>query len=69
MESIHNWEAIKQLVIKIVQVIGGMIGEEAPGPKRKEEKKKELEEYFKVMANILQLDKKARETLVASLHK
>lgn len=39
------------------------------GNKKKEEKRKELEEYVKVMSNILKLDKKTKETLISAIQK
>ena len=37
--------------------------------KKREEKRKEIEEYVKVMANILKIDKKVKEGLLAALNK
>lgn len=44
---------------KIVQIAGLKFGEDM-GTKKREEKRKELEEYVKVMSNILKLDKKTK---------
>lgn len=65
----HSVEAVKQLYLKIVNIAGFMFTEENISSKRKEEKRKELEEYIKVMSNILKLDKKAKDTILECLHK
>jgi hypothetical protein len=66
---VHSVEAVKQLYLKIVNIAGFMFTEENISSKRKEEKRKELEEYIKVMSNILKLDKKAKDTILECLHK
>ena len=65
----HNIEAIKQLFLKIIQVCSLKFGDDSVSSKKKEEKRKELEEYVKVMSNILKLEKKTKEGLLAMIHK
>lgn len=52
-------EAIKQLYIKIINVIV-IIEHEGPKSKKREEHKKELEEYSKIFCNFLNLDEATR---------
>jgi hypothetical protein len=59
-------EAIRQLFLKIVPT-AACLDDPAAKPARREEKRKELEEYVKVMSSILQLEVGARDRLLACL--
>jgi hypothetical protein len=67
-DSVHNWEAIKQLFIKIVGAVAAL-DDHSLKPNKKEEKRKELEEYIKVMCSVLRMDNSVRDKLIAGLKK
>ena len=52
-ESYHNWEALKQLFVKMIGCVGCL--DEQTNRSRREEKRKELQEFVKVVSSILRL--------------
>jgi hypothetical protein len=57
---------LKQLFIKLVGCVATM---EDPNKQKRDEKRKEFEEFVKVISSILRLDANLRDRLLASLHK
>ena len=68
-DSYHTIETIKQLLFKIVAICCLKFTEDHVGTKKKDEKKKELEDCVNIISNVLKLDKKAKEGLLAMMHK
>ena len=66
-ESYHNWEAIKQLIIKVVAAVAGITDD--PRDRKREDKRRELEEYVKVLSSILTFDVETRDRLLAMLRR
>jgi hypothetical protein len=54
------------LFIKLVGCVATM---EDPNKQKRDEKRKEFEEFVKVISSILRLDANLRDRLLASLHK
>lgn len=61
-------EALKQLFVKIINLVI-LIDHEGPKAKKREEHKKELEEFTKVFCNFLSLEEAAREKILADLRR
>lgn len=61
-------EALKLLYVKIMNVVI-LLEREGPKSKKKEEHKKELEEYSKVFCNFLSLEEATRERILTDLKK
>lgn len=67
-ESVQKMEAMKQLYIKIINVFI-VIEHQGLKSKKREEHKKELEEYSKIFCNFLNLDETTREKILADIRK
>ena len=59
-------EALKQLYVKIMGLVA-VIEKEGPKAKKREEHRRELEEYTKIFCNFLNLDEAVREKIVAEI--
>ena len=53
-DSYEYWEALRQVFAKMLAAVGAIEGESSAAGRQ--EKKKELDEYLKVMASILEVD-------------
>jgi hypothetical protein len=69
-ESYHNLEAIRQLFIKIIGTISYFDDPNLKNSKEKrDEKRKELDEYLKVMCSILNLESNNQNKLMLTAKK
>jgi hypothetical protein len=65
-DSVQKMEALKQIFMKIVSSIVA-IEAEGPKSKRRDERRKELEDYLKVCCNLMTYDPSIREQLLTNL--
>ena len=67
-QSVRKMDALKQLYIKIMDVVVNM-EHEGPKSKKREDHKKELEGYTKVFCNFLDVEEPIREKMLSEIRR
>lgn len=66
-ESLQRMEALKQVFLKIINAFLALEVETSSKPRKKEERRKELEDYLKVCCNLMSIDAPVRDKLLSDI--